>query len=241
MDAPGDIWSAEIWPSGWTVRRVAETGSTNTDLAEAVSRGRVGDRTALVTGHQTAGRGRLDRTWDAPPGTNLLVSLFLAGVPDKPALLTQRVALAAAEAVESLVSGVRVDLKWPNDLLLDERKLAGILAQRTADGVVVGLGLNVGWSPPEAADLGARVAPSRILVRLLEGLDTMEDDVADVYRARLATRGQTVRVELPGDRVLYGTALDVDDAGRLVVDDGEQRHHLDAGDIVHVRPGNHPI
>ena len=98
------------------------------------------DRSVLVADHQTAGRGRLDRRWDAPPGANLLVSILFRTVPSPASALTQRVGLAAIDACRA-AAGVEAVLKWPNDLLLDDRKLAGILAQRAADGsIVVGLG-----------------------------------------------------------------------------------------------------
>ena len=110
------------------MRRVAETGSTNADLLAAAAGG-APHGTVLVTDHQTAGKGRLGRVWDAPPGANLLVSvLFRHGFdPTRPHELTQRVAVAAARAAER-VAGVVPDLKWPNDLLIDGAKLAGILA-----------------------------------------------------------------------------------------------------------------
>ncbi|MEZ5273130.1 MAG: hypothetical protein R2694_12630 [Ilumatobacteraceae bacterium] len=89
--------------------------------------------------HQTAGRGRLDRRWDAPPGANLLVSLLFRDVPAASHELTWRVGLAACAAAEQ-VAGVTPSLKWPNDLLVDDRKLAGVLAQASfgAPGALAG-------------------------------------------------------------------------------------------------------
>ena len=77
-------WTARNWPPGWEVCFVEETGSTNVDMLAALDAGTIGDRTVLAAGHQTAGRGRLDRRWDAPSGSNLLVTLAFtdgAGVP----------------------------------------------------------------------------------------------------------------------------------------------------------------
>jgi len=233
----GDIWSETAWPAGWDVRHVAETGSTNTDLLEAVAAGTAGARTVLAADHQTAGRGRLDRRWDAPPGANLLVSIAFVPVPATPAEATQRVGLAAVAAVrEHLVDAV-VGLKWPNDVLLDGAKLGGILAQRSSatDAVVVGIGLNVGWAPPGAASLDAVVTPPELLARLLAELDALPADIVDLYRSELLTLGAQVRVELPGGELL-GTAVDVDDDGRLAVSDGRGVvHRLDVGDVVHLR------
>jgi BirA family biotin operon repressor/biotin-[acetyl-CoA-carboxylase] ligase len=232
------------WPSGWHVRVVDETGSTNADLLDAASHG-APDRTVLAARHQTAGRGRLDRRWDAPPGANLLVSLLFTDVPDSPHVLTQRVGVAATIACER-IAGVRPVLKWPNDLLLDDRKLAGVLAQASFAGerraVVVGIGINVGWAPPDAARLGDGVDPLDVLVAMLTAYDELPSDVWQPYRERLGTLGRAVRVELTsaaeGGGVVEGRAIDVERDGRLVVlDDCGITHRFAVGDVVHLRPG----
>ena len=209
--------------------------------------GSAGDRTVLAAGHQTAGRGRLDRRWDAPPGANLLVSMVVAPIPAVPAELTHRLGLAAVAAVRQFLAAdlaATVGLKWPNDVLLGERKLAGILAQRVPgrDAVVVGMGLNVGWAPEGAAALGsmtgdAEIGPATVLAAVLRALDALPADIAQRYADELRTIGRTVRVELPGDAgVLVGRADAVDAQGRLVVvDEAGRRHALDVGDVVHVR------
>jgi len=222
------------WPPGWTVHEVTETGSTNTDLSARYLS--LPDRSVLRADHQTAGRGRLDRRWDAPPGSNLLASLLFRKVPADPGELMRRVALAAVDAVRPL-STQSPALKWPNDVLLDGRKLAGLLAQRTDDGsVVVGIGLNVGWAPEGAARLDTNATPGEVLARLLAAYDSLPDDVEAHYRSALATLGARVRVELP-DGHLVGTAVDVDRDGRLVVvDECAISHRLSIGDVVHLRP-----
>ena len=186
------------WPAGWTVEHVAATGSTNADLA-ADAAGRP-DRSVLVADHQTAGRGRLDRRWDAPPGANLLASLLFHIVPDPAVDLTRRVGLAAVDACHE-VAGVAAALKWPNDVMVGERKLAGILAQRTANGsVVVGIGLNVGWAPEGAARLGDGIAPLDVLAALLAAYDRLPVDVTARFERSLQTLGQAVRVRAPRRR-----------------------------------------
>ncbi len=156
------------------VRWVAETGSTNADLL-ALAAADAPDGTVLVADHQTAGRGRLGRTWEAPPGASLLCSVLMR--PDLPAshlqLLSLATAIAASDACHS-VAGVRPRLKWPNDLVVasgggvarlddgSERKLGGILAESTMSAtggaaVVVGMGLNVDW-PTELPDELAEIA-----------------------------------------------------------------------------------
>lgn len=229
------------WPVGWQVQVVDETGSTNADLLAAAGAG-APDRSVLAARHQTAGRGRLDRRWDAPPGANLLVSLLFREVPRDPHVLTQRVALAAAIACERL-AGVRPVLKWPNDLLLDGSKLAGVLAQAQfglQPVVVVGIGINVGWAPEGAAMVGHGVPPLGLLAELLRAYDELPTDVWPMYRDRLGTIGQRVRVELPptdARGVLEGRAADVEPDGRLVVvDDEGSTHRFAVGDVVHLRP-----
>jgi BirA family biotin operon repressor/biotin-[acetyl-CoA-carboxylase] ligase len=245
MDVSSEIRSSQ-WSIGWHVSEVAETASTNADLLEAAAAG-APDRSVLRTDHQTAGRGRLDRRWEAPPGANLLVSILFRAVPEHPGELTRRVAIAAVDACRAL-TGADVVLKWPNDLLLDGRKLAGILAQIAADGsVVVGLGLNVAWAPDGAATLAdagaAAVTPRELLVALLTAFDDLDDRGDDVdarYRERLATLGARVSVELP-DRVVEGTATGVEPDGRLVVIDVcGMTHRLDVGDVVHLRAAAPP-
>jgi BirA family biotin operon repressor/biotin-[acetyl-CoA-carboxylase] ligase len=250
MAADGDIWASTAWPAGWDVRHVDETGSTNTDLIEQVLAGDASNRTVLAADHQTAGRGRLDRRWEAPPGANLLVSMVLAPIPMVPAEVTHRIGLAAVAAVKRVVDpevAASVGLKWPNDVLLGERKLAGILAQRVPgrDAVVVGMGLNVGWAPDGAAAVGphtsdGRVTPARVLLMVLEELDALPSDISRRYRDALLTLGRRVRIELPGGAdALEAHAVDVDEAGRLVVVEASGvRQHLDVGDVVHVRPAD---
>lgn len=220
---------------------VASTGSTNDDLMRAVEAGEAGDRYVLVADHQTNGRGRLDRVWEAPPGVNLLVSIAFMPVPPVAVQLTHRVGLATVAAIRALLpSATAVGLKWPNDVLIDGRKVAGILARRssTADAVVVGLGLNVGWAPEGAASIGSEADPAEVLAIVLAELDRLPVDVNALYRENLETLGRIVRVELPGDvDSVEGRAIDVDQNGRLLVlDERAVTHRFDVGDVVHVRP-----
>ncbi len=238
----GDIWAAAEWPTGWQVRHLDETGSTNTDLLADLDAGLAGDRSVLVADHQTAGRGRLDRRWDAPAATNLLVSIAVSPVPSVPSEATHRIGLAALFAARDARPDAVLTLKWPNDLLLDGAKLAGILAQRSSstDSLVVGLGLNVGWAPEAAARLGPPTSPAALLSAILTHLDRLPADIGPTYRAELSTIGCRVRLEVPGpggNRFVEGRAVDVDDDGRLLVeaDSGDVRAYA-VGDVVHVRP-----
>lgn len=220
------------------MRRFEEIDSTNTWLLEQARAG-ASEGLVAVADHQTAGRGRLNRTWEAPPGANLLVSILLRPVlpTDRLHLVTAAVGLAAAEAAES-VAAVVPDLKWPNDLLVGDAKLGGILAESALPSVVVGLGLNVAWAPPGAARLGEGVSRDDVLEALLDRLATRMadwDGVARDHRRRCSTIGQTVRVEL-ADETFSGVAADITDDGHLLVDVGVCLRPVSVGDVVHLRP-----
>ncbi|GAA0922758.1 biotin--[acetyl-CoA-carboxylase] ligase [Nonomuraea longicatena] len=241
---PGSLWSGVV---------VADsTGSTNADLAQAAGAG-AEEGAVLVAEEQTEGRGRLGRSWSAPPRSGLMVSVLLR--PDVPATrlgwLPLLYGVAAASAVRRL-GEVDVRLKWPNDLLVGDRKLAGILAERVGDAVVVGMGLNVSVRPEElpvasATSLAIEKAACtdrdpllRAVLREVEAHyrdwvaargDADASGLRAAYQASCDTIGQDVRVELPGGDTLAGRAAGIDAEGRLVV--GE--HALSAGDVVHVR------
>ena len=206
------------------VRWFAELDSTNR-LAADLARAGAPDGLVVGADHQTAGRGRRGRTWDSRPGASLLVSVVLRPAP---ALVTLAAGVAAAEACEA-VAGVGVGLKWPNDLLLDEVKLGGILSELVGDAAVVGLGVNLAWAPAGAARLGPGVDRAALLHAYLAALDAPGDVLAR-YRDLCTTLGRRVRVELPGGAV-EGLATDVDGEGRLLVDG----RAVAAGDVVHLR------
>ena len=233
---------AHLSERGWRLWHVDETGSTNTDLAAAAAAG-APDRTVLRTDHQTAGRGRLDRRWDAPPGTNLLVSILHRHVPDPPVALTHRTGLALVRAVVA-TTGADARLKWPNDLLLadddgETRKAAGMLAQACPDGsVIVGCGINIGWAPDGATRLGDTITPSELLEALLTEFDRLGDDTEAeaAYRAHLDTIGRAVRVDTPNGAI-EGRATGVANDGSLeVLDACAVTHRIGVGDVIHLRP-----
>jgi BirA family biotin operon repressor/biotin-[acetyl-CoA-carboxylase] ligase len=164
----------------------------------------------VVADHQTAGRGRLAHRWEAPPGTALLVSFVLEPNP----LLSLIAGVAAAEACGS---GVR--LKWPNDLLLRGRKVGGILVEATPSKAICGIGINLTWAPEGAAQLDQ--PRDELLERLRHAIDRWTSatpaDVLTRWRELSDTIGRRVRIQLP-DRVIEGTAGDIDASGNLVVD-----------------------
>jgi len=164
----------------------------------------------VVADHQTAGRGRSSHRWEAPPGAALLVSFVL---PPNP-LLSLAAGVAAAEAC-----GRGVRLKWPNDLLLDGRKVGGILVEATPARAICGIGINLTWAPEGAARLDEQ--RDQLLERLRHAIETWSSAPAAQLLARWRelsdTIGKKVRVELP-DRIVEGTANDIDASGALVVD-----------------------
>ncbi|MEU6201861.1 biotin--[acetyl-CoA-carboxylase] ligase [Streptomyces sp. NPDC047061] len=244
---------------------VDRTGSTNSDLVARAVAGDADEGVVLVAEEQTAGRGRLDRQWTAPPRSGLFFSVLLkpAEVPVArwgwlPLLTGVAVATGLAKA-----AGVDTALKWPNDLLVtvgdEERKAGGILAERAdEDGVVVGVGVNVTLRAaelpvPQAGSLALAGAVStdretllRAVLRSLEdwygrwraaGGDPAASGLQEAYAAGCATLGRSVRAELPGDRSLVGEAVAVDGDGRLVIaTEAGVQEPVGAGDIVHLRP-----
>jgi BirA family biotin operon repressor/biotin-[acetyl-CoA-carboxylase] ligase len=237
----------------WRIRRFAEIDSTNRYALDA-ARGGEPPGLVVVADHQHAGRGRRDRVWTAPAGSSLLVSVLLAPppAPDGVQVLTMAAGLALTAAVRK-VAGFDAELKWPNDLVVGDRKLAGLLGEADIRGgrvrsVVVGIGCNVTGDgfPPElrktatACDREAGHAVDRgaLLEALLDelgaGLAAL-DAVPARYRARLGTLGQRVRVELTSG-TLEGVAVDVDEHGRLLVQPPTGSPvAVAAGDVVHLR------
>ena len=236
------------------VEWVSAVDSTNAELVRRASVAPLADLTVLATTDQTAGRGRLGRTWVAPSGTALAVSVFVAqGSPWLP-LLT---GLAMTRAVRRLVGDpAAVTLKWPNDVLIGDRKVSGILGEVVGRGAVIGAGLNLGMTPaqlpvPTATSLAIEGAePGGLAERALDaylaefvalwepfvaaGCDAGAGLAAAVSEA-CGTVGRTVRVELPGGATRQGIATSIDADGRLVVlDDGEE-FAVAAGDVTHVR------
>lgn len=227
----------------WDVHYVEQTGSTNADLLELARAGAPAG-TVLRAGHQTAGRGRLGRVWVSPPGASLLVSVLLRP-PNGPSFWdTAAVAVAAAAACRRLCA-VQPLLKWPNDLVIGDRKLAGVLAEADlgTGAVVVGCGLNV--AVPADPEPGARAvsladlvaappSPADLQDALLDGLSEVleagTERLRDRWIAGSATLGRVVRVtSRAGD--LTGIAETLAADGALVVD-GRPVH---AGDVTHLR------
>lgn len=255
VDGPSLVSGVEYQP---------QVPSTNLRAAEAARRG-VDEGYLVVADYQTAGRGRMGRRWEAPPGSSLLVSVVLR--PTVPTRLVPLVPLLTGLALAEVIDGYclehTVGLKWPNDLLVDDAKVAGVLLERAADGlstgggtpVVVGVGVNVDWRGLEregsearwslAEAIGAGVDRWRLLAGLVGVLSRRYDDwhadptgFLPAYRDRCVTIGHRVRVDVPNGRAVTGQATGVAEDGRLTVaTDAGETERLAAGDVTHVRAG----
>jgi BirA family transcriptional regulator, biotin operon repressor / biotin---[acetyl-CoA-carboxylase] ligase len=237
----------------WRVEHFSAIDSTNSWLSQQAVDGSPEGLVAF-SDYQSLGRGRLDRAWHAPERSALLCSLLFrpsAGV-DQLQLVVAAVALSARAALVRLC-GLRPGLKWPNDLLVEDRKLAGLLADvvTTPDGlaVVVGLGLNLTASPDDVAatdvlgETGITLSARALLDIVLEEIEwrywqsqnvEARADLRREYENALVTVGQQVRVERLND-VLLGVARGVDESGRLLVDVDGVTMTFSTGDVVHVR------
>lgn len=245
---------------GVSVEVVDETPSTN---ALVVERARAGapEGLVVVTEHQTAGRGRLDRSWETPARSALTFSLLLR--PTAPTRSWPWLPLLAGYAVDKALKAAGFDagVKWPNDVLIGDRKVAGILVERieTDQGpcAVVGIGINVGLGPDElpvptatslAIEAAGRPVPDRtsllvdVLASLREAYDAWQAGgdlagmrLAESYADACVTVGRQVRVDLPDGSVLTGMATAIDPSGHLVVAGPDRQVAVGAGDVVHVR------
>jgi len=237
--------------------------STNSEWVGRASQ--LDDLAVLATDDQTAGRGRLDRVWSAPAGTALAVSVLVRHAPELDARPDPRwlgwlpliAGVAMCRAVRSL--GVpSAGVKWPNDVVVDDRKISGILTELCADGVVIGAGLNLSMTTgdlpvPTATSLVLEgVAPdagltdralAAYLAELMPLVELWRSEVdlehlRTVVEPLVQTVGRAVRVDRPGMPMLFGTARGLDADGRLTVapsSDGSAEVAVAAGDITHLR------
>lgn len=239
---------------------VAETGSTNADLLARAAAGEAVDGAVLLAEHQSAGRGRLGRHWVAPARSQLALSVGVGAgtVPTSGwGWLTLATGVAVVDALTE-VAGIDAGLKWPNDVVVGDGKLSGILAEVAAAQqlIVIGLGLNVTMTPEEVpadtsatslAMLGApgtdrNVLAAAVLRHLAARIGAWRaaggaDDalVAD-YRRHSRTLGARVQASMPGDLKIEGVAVAIDDLGRLCIDTESGPETVSAGDVKLLRP-----
>ncbi len=245
-------------PDRWQIEYTRRTGSTNADLAARAESGRLESGQVLVTEEQTAGRGRAGRAWQCPAGAGLMFSAALR-LPQVPAVrrgwIGAVLGLSVVAAI-SRVGGLRATLKWPNDVLIDGAKCAGILGEMAGELLIVGTGINVSLTReelprPDATSLslaGGATNRAALLAAVLDELagrcvrwtaaagDVQASGIRTEYLSTCSTVGAGVRVLLPSERWVVGTAVDVDESGALVVTDESGRlTSYTVGDVTHVR------
>jgi len=224
------------------------TASTQSDLAELVKSKSVKSGEVIVTEFQSAGRGRLERTFQAPTHSALLFSLYIEPkrVRSDWGFISHLASLSMLEVISSDLP-MKASLKWPNDILIGEKKVAGLLAQVSDQGIIIGLGLNVEMNieelPVETATSLA-ISGSKELNRnliLSKFLNVFEDNFAnwekganflDRYSQVCATLGRQVQIEVTGRTNRTGIAQSVNEFGALLLDDGFE---VNVGDVVHLR------
>ena len=242
---------------GSSVHYFEEISSTNTYARELAEHG-AAEGEIVIAESQTHGRGRLGRRWESPPRRNLYLSVILR--PKLPPRFAPQITLTAAVALAETVAAFLPrppTIKWPNDILFDGKKLAGILTEAACDAqrvdyVILGIGLNVHYrveAMPEElrrratslADLaGENVSRESVLVRLIQDLDRCYGELEATgfealrprWEAHFGLRGRCVRVQL-GDRAITGRALGIDREGALLVEDEHgQTRTIVAGDVI---------
>lgn len=223
----------------WSVRALEEIDSTQNALKN--SSPKHGD--VIVTNYQSAGRGRLDRRFEARPGTALLFSSYIE--PRRPrdewGFIPLIVGLSVAE-----VLGIEFYTKWPNDILSDFGKVGGILCEVHGDGIVIGIGLNVSITEEELPvptassillTLGSAPDRNQLLVAILKEIAfniaewESGEDLIDDYLDSSATMGKRVSVQLPNGEQIVGTATGISENGELLLESGAV---ISVGDIVHL-------
>ncbi len=264
LEVPDRLTTLEVGPLlstrelGRTLHHYDEIPSTNAKAFELAHEGGFHGE-VIVTEHQTAGKGRRGRAWVSPAGKNLALSVILR--PDiAPARAPELTLVAAVALTETLRdSGVEASIKWPNDVQIAGRKVAGILTELSADVervhfVVLGIGVNLNTDaadfPPDVAELATSVSLNRsspvhralftaaLLAKLEQWLDTWTEEgfepVRASWRAMASTLGQEVLVRAD-NKELRGFAEDIDSTGALLLRVGERIERVLSGDVEQVR------
>jgi BirA family biotin operon repressor/biotin-[acetyl-CoA-carboxylase] ligase len=228
---------------------VEVTGSTQDDLYQLASSGTAIAKTILASEYQSSGRGRLDRTFEAAPHSALTFSIYIEPkvAIEEWSFLTLLAGLSLHEALHTLDPQTSVGIKWPNDLLINEKKFVGMIAQATKKGVVLGIGINVGMTaeelPVESAtslaiaefsELDRNLILAAFINHFEINLEMWENDKSFLaqYRSASVTLGSEVEVTLPGGEVIRSKAVNISDTGALLLENGSE---VTVGDVVHLR------
>ena len=219
----------------WRVSVTEETTSTQNDLKNDFDPGKV-----LIAEYQSAGRGRLDRTFEVPPRMGLTFS-FCIKIERDFGWIPLITGLAVSRAINGYLGKDLVEIKWPNDLLIDGKKLCGILSEKVGDGALIGVGINIYQKQsdlpiPEAVSLSmfGEINRTDLFIKILNELGRVFHDLdseKNNYRSACKTIGKEVRLTLPNGEVIEERALGISDDGSLLLSTRE----VTVGDIVHLR------
>jgi BirA family biotin operon repressor/biotin-[acetyl-CoA-carboxylase] ligase len=232
----------------WRVSVLDLTTSTQSELAEMVRENSAKSGDVVAAEFQTAGRGRMERTFEAPRGSALLFSLYLKPKRDRAdwGFISHLAALSLQQVIVTDIPS-RVLLKWPNDILINERKVAGLLAETTTDGIIVGIGINVAMTQEElpidsatslaiagSNNLNRNLILSNFLLRFENNFKMWDEgeDLVESYSEICSTLGRSVRVEVVGRENRTGTAVAINKSGALILEDGFE---VNVGDVIHLR------
>jgi|TARA_B110000503_G_scaffold143734_1_gene247779 BirA family transcriptional regulator, biotin operon repressor / biotin---[acetyl-CoA-carboxylase] ligase len=233
----------------WRVSVVEVTGSTQEDLKEFVKTSQARNGDVIAAEFQSAGRGRLGRSFNAPKSSALTFSLYFKPqlIKNEWSFLPLLTGLAAVFTIKEIDPQMNPTLKWPNDILLEDGKVGGIIAQASPEGIIVGVGINVEMSElelpvPHATSLSLHnckeLNRNKILSLFLTIFQDLTErwqqgeDLRHLYYEQSSTIGSDIRVELPDGTFLTGRATHISPAGELILQDGT---HVSVGDIVHLR------
>lgn len=234
----------------WRVSVVDLTGSTQNDLKELLKNKNIKVGEVIVTQYQSAGRGRFDRSFDAPNESALLFSFFIN--PRRSNLDWGWIPLIAGysvlDALKKIDASCEIKIKWPNDLLVAEKKIAGLLCEVFPEGIIVGIGLNVSMKSDQLpvssatslslenfSELNRNILLAAILNNFKERLDLWDqgdDSIQALYCSASATLGKKVRIQYPDGRNVESIATGISVGGELIISDGA---HVHAGDVIHLR------
>ena len=230
----------------WRVSVVDVTTSTQTALATRAIAGKVKPGDVITANFQRAGRGRMSRTFEAPKNSALLFSFYLK--PQRKKEDWGWISLIAGTSVAQVLKKYSATVKWPNDILIKEKKVSGLICEFNGEGVVVGIGINVGMTidelpVPTATSLAIQGATNidrnHLLADVLNEFESIfthwdlgDDSITGLYTSLCSTLGTKVQIHYPNDLIEKGIATGISARGELILDSGS---HVQAGDVVHLR------
>ena len=230
----------------WRVSVVDVTTSTQTALVTRAIAGKVKPGDVITANFQRAGRGRMSRTFEAPKNSALLFSFYLK--PQRKKEDWGWISLIAGTSVAQVLKKYSATVKWPNDILIKEKKVSGLICEFNGEGVVVGIGINVGMTIDElpvptatslAIEGATNIDRNHLLADVLNEFESIfthwdlgDDSITGLYTSLCSTLGTKVQIHYPNDLIEKGIATGISARGELILDSGT---HVQAGDVVHLR------